>query len=121
MLYVGLLVLLLAAGGGGYMYMQKSKRGGDSTFPNIKQETEIDLDKIFNEHDLKLEDREVLRFIADSQGEVFASEIRDRFEMPRSTTWRLIQRLKEREIIEEVMIGNQSLLRVSPQYHRIPE
>lgn len=121
MLYVGLLVLLLAAGGGGYMYMKKSKMGGDSTFPNIKQETEIDLDKIFNEHDLKLEDREVLRFIADSQGEVFASEIRDRFEMPRSTTWRLIQRLKEREIIEEVMIGNQSLLRVSPQYHRIPE
>jgi len=121
MLYAGLLVLLLVAGGGGYMYMQKNKMGGDSTVPHIKQETEIDLDKIFNEHDLKLEDREVLRFIADSQGEVFASEIRDRFEMPRSTTWRLIQRLKEREIIEEVMIGNQSLLRISPQYHRIPE
>ena len=118
MLYIGLLVLLLAAGGGGYMYMQKNKMDGDSSVPPTKQQAEIDLDKILNEHDLKLEDREVLRFIADSQGEVFASEIRDRFEMPRSTTWRLIQRLKDLEIIEEVKIGNQSLLRIDARYHR---
>ncbi|MCW4013163.1 MAG: hypothetical protein NWF07_09260 [Candidatus Bathyarchaeota archaeon] len=118
MLYAGLLVLLLAAGGGGYMYMQKNKMGDDGIVPHTKQQAEIDLDKILNEHDLKLEDREVLRFIADSQGEVFASEIRDRFEMPRSTTWRLIQRLKDLEIIEEVKIGNQSLLRIDARYHR---
>jgi len=121
MLYLGLLVLLLAAGGGGYIYMQKNKMGNDGSVPHTKQQAEIDLDKILNEHDLKLEDREVLRFITESQGEVFASEIRDRFEMPRSTTWRLIQRLKDLEIIEEVKIGNQSLLRIDPRYHRAPE
>ena len=118
MLYLGLLVLLLAVGGGGYMYMQKNKMGDNGAVPHTKQQAEIDLDKILNEHDLKLEDREVLRFIAESQGEVFASEIRDRFEMPRSTTWRLIQRLKDLEIIEEVKIGNQSLLRIDARYHR---
>ena len=121
MLYLGLLVLLLAAGGGGYMYMQKNKMGGDGAVSHTKLQIEIDLDKILNEHDLKLEDREVLRFIAESQGEVFASEIRDRFEMPRSTTWRLIQRLKDREIIEEVKIGNQSLVRIDSRYHRASE
>ncbi len=116
MLYAGILVLVLAAGGG-YMYMQKNKAEEDLDVSQETQQTEIDLDKIFFEHDLKLEDREVLRFIAGSHGEVFASEIRDRFEMPRSTTWRLIQRLKDREIIEEVKIGNQSLLRINPRYH----
>lgn len=118
MLYLGLLVLLLAAGGGGYLYMQKNKMGDDGSVSHTKHQAEIDLDKILYEHDLKLEDREVLRFITESQGEVFASEIRDRFEMPRSTTWRLIQRLKDLEIIEEVKIGNQSLLRIDARYHR---
>jgi uncharacterized membrane protein len=117
-LYAGLLVLLLAAGGGGYLYMQKNKMKGDTSDSHMKQQAEIDLEKIFKTHDLRLEDREVLRFIAESQGEVFASEIRDRFEMPRSTTWRLIQRLKDLEIVEEIKIGNQSLLRIDPRYHR---
>jgi uncharacterized membrane protein len=118
MLYAGLLVLILAAGGAGYMYMQKNKLNEDSSVAHTKQQIDVDLDKIMSEHDLRLEDREVLRYIVESKGEVFASEIRDRFEMPRSTTWRLIQRLKDLEIIEEVKIGNQSLLRITTQYHR---
>ena len=117
MLYAGILVLALAAGGG-YLYMQKNKDIDASETSHMKQQAEIDLDKILDEHDLKLEDREVLRFIAESHGEVFASEIRDRFDMPRSTTWRLIQRLKDLEIIEEVKIGNQSLLRIDSRYHK---
>lgn len=117
MLYIVVLAALLAVGGG-YMYMQKKKDSSESHSSQVMKQIEVDLDKILSEHDLRLEEREVLRYIAEHKGEVFASEIRDRFEMPRSTTWRLIQRLKDLEIIEEVKIGNQSLLRITPTYQR---
>jgi len=71
------------------------------------------LDKILAEHpNLRTEDKEVLRFLSENNGEVFASEIRDRFDMPRSSAWRLIRRLEGLEIIEETKVGNQSLVRI---------
>jgi uncharacterized membrane protein len=77
----------------------------------------VDLERIFQNHDtLKLEDREAIKFLAENNGEVFATEIRDRFDMPRSTTWRLIRRLKDLDIVEEVKVGNQSLIRIKEEY-----
>ena len=81
------------------------------------EEKAVDLEKIFNVHDdLRLEDREVIKFLAENNGETFATEIRDRFDMPRSSAWRLIRRLASHEIVEEVKIGNQSLVRIREKY-----
>lgn len=116
MLYLGLGVIVVA-GAGGYLYMQnKGKEESSPSFSN--QQITIDLDKILGEHtDLRMEDREVIKFIAESKGEAFASEIRDRFDLPRSSAWRLIRRLEGLEIVEETKIGNQSLIKISPAYH----
>lgn len=116
MLYIGLGVLVIA-GAGGYLYMQnKGKKEDSPSFSN--QKIIIDLDKLLGEHkDLRLEDREVLKFIAESNGEAYASEIRERFDLPRSTAWRLIRRLEGLEIVEETKIGNQSLIRINSSYH----
>ena len=78
----------------------------------------VDLKKIFDKHDtLRLEDREVIKFLAENKGEAFATEIRDRFDLPRSSAWRLIRRLVNNEIVDVVKIGNQSLIRIKERYH----
>lgn len=109
LMYFGLAVVLVA-GVGGYLFMQKNK--DSSPRPSLSKKV-INLDKILAEHpNLRTEDKEVLRFLSENNGEVFASEIRDRFDMPRSSAWRLIRRLEGLEIIEETKVGNQSLVRI---------
>ena len=125
LLYVGV-VVLAAAVSGGYVYMKRVKAAPE---PPVKPTpaspttpTEVDLDRIFNRHEsLRLEDKEVLRFLAENSGEAFASEVRDRFDLPRSTTWRLIRRLVREGIVEEVKIGNQSLIKVRKEFHKVVE
>jgi uncharacterized membrane protein len=111
LLYLGVLVLV-AGGAGGYLYMQRRKKSPPS--PLVKK---VDLDKIFFKFDdLRLEDKEVLRFLAGNNGEAFASEIRERFDMPRSSAWRLIRRLEGYGLVEESKVGNQSLIRIVSEF-----
>jgi uncharacterized membrane protein len=80
-------------------------------------ERTVNQEKIFEDNpDLRLEDREVIKFLASNNGEAFATEIRERFDLPRSSAWRLIRRLVSLEIVEEVKIGNQSLIRLNKKY-----
>ena len=117
LIYVGVLVVVAGAAGG-YLYIQRSK--GDAPSPPVSPITsvkKVDLDKIFFKFDhLRLEDKEVLRFLAGNNGEAFASEIRDRFDMPRSSAWRLIRRLEGYGLVEESKVGNQSLIRVVSEF-----
>jgi uncharacterized membrane protein len=77
----------------------------------------IDVKAIFEEHpDLRMGDREVVRFLAEFGGEAFAYEIRERFDLPRSSAWRLIRRLTGLEIVEEVKMGNQSFIKILERY-----
>ena len=120
LLYIGLLILV-GLGGGGYYYTQRIKaEEPPSDVPvDSSQPREVDLDLIFwQNQDLRLEDKEVIRFLAESNGEAFASEIRDRFEIPRSSAWRLIRRLVNNGIVEERKIGNQSLVRIMDEYRK---
>ena len=82
-----------------------------------KEAREVDLGKIFKEKPyLKLEDKEVLRFLAESGGEAFESEIRERFQLPRTTTWRLIKRLEKEGIIEVRKVGGQNLVKIRSDF-----
>ncbi|MFC1803518.1 helix-turn-helix transcriptional regulator [Thermoproteota archaeon] len=114
LIYIGTLILVVAITGGYFLVFKK--QGTEET--KRARAIQIDLEKILDNHDtLRLEEREVIKFIAKNGGEVFAAEIRERFDMPRSTTWRLIRRLIEFEIVEDEKIGNQSLIRVKEEYH----
>ena len=78
---------------------------------------EVDLDALFERHPhLRLDDREVLRFLAEAGGEAFATEIRERFGIPRTSAWRMIRRLQREGIVEVRDIGGQSLVRISQRY-----
>lgn len=116
LLYTGVLVVI--AGAGGYMYLQNQKKTSDEVTPaQSGSSITVDYDSIMGEHrDLRLEDREVIKFLAENHGEAYASEIRNRFDLPRSSAWRLIRRLVGLEIIEEIKVGNQSLIRVQEKF-----
>ncbi len=100
------------------MYLQRSKESDPSSaISPLTSVKKVNLDKIFFKFDnLRLEEKEVLRFLAGRNGEAFASEIRDRFDMPRSTAWRLMRRLVEYGLVEETKVGNQSLIRIISEY-----
>jgi uncharacterized membrane protein len=118
LLYMGILILA-GLGGGGYYYTRriKAEEPSPEVPADLSQPREVDLDNIFWRHqDLRLEDKEVIKFLAESGGEAFASEIRERFEIPRSSAWRLIRRLVNNGIVDERKIGNQSLVRISDEY-----
>jgi len=73
----------------------------------------VDVEGLLEEHPhLRFEDREVLRFLAEVGGEAFASDIRERFKMPRTSAWRLIRRLEREGLIEVRKVGGQSLIKL---------
>ena len=67
-----------------------------------------------------MDDREVLKYLAENDGEAFAFDIRDRFDIPRTSAWRMIQRLQRYEVVDERKIGGQSLISIKEQYRRRP-
>jgi uncharacterized membrane protein len=83
----------------------------------IDSPAKFDLDRLFEEHPhLRLDDQEVLRFLADSGGGVFAAELRERFNVPRTSLWRMIRRLEREEVVVVSSIGGQSLVNISQKY-----
>ncbi|HEX2230985.1 MAG TPA: hypothetical protein VHG34_02240, partial [Nitrososphaeraceae archaeon] len=62
---------------------------------------------------LKIEDQQVLRFLAQNQGAAFESEIRSHFQqLPKTTIWRLVKRLEREELIELRKIAGQNLIKL---------
>jgi uncharacterized membrane protein len=74
----------------------------------------VDLDSIFEQNRfLRLDDKEVIRFIYESGGGVFASELRERFDLPKSSAWRMIRRLEKEEIVETKKVGRETYIQIS--------
>jgi uncharacterized membrane protein len=119
------IVLGLAAGAVAVLFILRRSKGG-LTLPRMpgrveeeppEEGREYDLDRIFREHDLlRLEEKEVIRFIASCGGEAFANEVRDRYDIPRSSAWRLFRRMTGEEILVEHKVGNQSLFKIHEKY-----
>jgi uncharacterized membrane protein len=64
-------------------------------------------EKIFKENpQLNAEEKGVILFLAENEGKVFESQIRERFpDIPRTSLWRLVKRLEKLEIIKVKKIG----------------
>jgi uncharacterized membrane protein len=79
----------------------------------------VDLEYLFDVHyDLREDDKEVIEFISAKGGQAFAMEIREKFNIPRTSAWRLIKRLQRFEIIDERKIGGQTLVRIKDEYRK---
>ena len=109
-LWIGIILVVVAVGVFAFLRMRKP-------VPRAALKYSFDLDALFDAHPyLRLDDKEVLRFLADAGGEAFAAEIRDRFDVPRTSLWRMIRRLEGEGIVDVETIGGQSLVRISPKY-----
>ena len=81
------------------------------------EKASFDLERLFKDYThLRMDDKEVIRYLADNGGESFAAEIRDRFEIPRTSLWRMIRRLEGEEVITVDNIGGQSLVKINSEY-----
>jgi len=101
--YIIAAVALVIAGGIGFLFMTRRTPTAE---------------KILKDHpELRQEDREVIRFIAERGGKVLEAEIRERFPgLPRTTAWRLIRRLEKMEIVIVKKIGLQNQIELKKRW-----
>jgi uncharacterized membrane protein len=79
----------------------------------------VDIDSINHKFpDLRDEDKLVIRFLADSGGEAYADEIREKLDMPKTSTWRLIRRLLGLGIVGERKVAARSLVYIEATYRK---
>jgi uncharacterized membrane protein len=61
---------------------------------------------------LRPEDQDVLKYLAEKEGAAFESEIRTKFQLPKTTIWRLVKRLEREELVEIRKAGGQNLIKL---------
>ena len=67
----------------------------------IQKNNVTDIEMIFKlKPDLREDDKELVKFIFDNEGEVFESDLRKKFLQPRTTMWRAVKRLEREGVIE---------------------
>ena len=99
--------------------ISESKAAGGGAEPYMKERRIIDLNKIFAEKPyLRDDDKEAIKFIVEKGGEAFETEIRDRFNLTKSTAWRLVKRLDREEIVEVKKAGLNNLIRIRQEFTR---
>jgi len=116
-------VIAAAAGGAGVaIYIRSRKRVVEQVERLehiVKERRVIDLNKIFNEKPyLRQEDKDTITYLAEKGGEAFESELRDKFQLPKTTVWRLVRRLEREDLVEVKKAGGQNLIRIKGEFTR---
>ncbi len=89
------------------------RRRVGSTFAYKKEVRHVDAEALLRSRpQLRLEDREALQYLADSGGEAFETELREKFQLPKTTIWRQVRRLQREGLVEVRKIGGQNLIRI---------
>ena len=72
----------------------------------------MDLDAEFRKRPhLRTDDKAILRFVQESGG-AFITEVRDRFDIPKSSAWRMIKRLEDEGLIKSATVGRETYLQL---------
>jgi uncharacterized membrane protein len=79
----------------------------------------VDVEKLFErEKDLRREEVQVIRFLAEKNGTAFEAELYERLDLPRTTTWRLLKRLEKMEVIDIRKSRRQNIVSIKRKYMR---
>jgi uncharacterized membrane protein len=77
----------------------------------------VDTEKLFErEKDLRPEEVQVIRFLAEKNGSAFEAELYEKLELPRTTTWRLLKRLERMEIVDIKKSRRQNIVSIRKKY-----
>jgi uncharacterized membrane protein len=111
MIFIAVALIVVIAGA--LIYWKTTQKTRESK-PVIKQ-VDIDIDLLFKKHPhLRTDEKAVLRYVYESGG-VFVTEIRERFDIPKSSTWRMMKRLEEQELITTKMVGRETHVQIKPK------
>lgn len=110
-------MVIIAAGVAGLLIRKKIKSVQTIVLPtneNLKNENYIqDKETIYKiKPELRQDDKEIIAFILEKGGQVYESELRKKFLMPRTTMWRAVKRLEREEIVEIEKIDQQNLIKL---------
>jgi uncharacterized membrane protein len=101
---------LLAAG---YIYL--SSRGRGLLVKSEAEAPQVDLDAVFRDNPhLRTDDKAVLRYVQESGG-AFITEVRERFDIPKSSAWRMVKRLEEEGLLDVSNVGRETYLQLKEQ------
>ena len=117
-IYLLIVVIIIAAGATGFVIMKRTSSKSSSntlTLNEIPQNNYIAPDKetIYKlKPELRQDDKEIVAFISEKGGQVFESELRKKFLMPRTTMWRAVKRLEREDVIEIEKVDQQNLIKL---------
>ncbi|OLB90105.1 MAG: hypothetical protein AUH25_05580 [Thaumarchaeota archaeon 13_1_40CM_38_12] len=110
---------ILIAGGiaaaGAVTFFIKKSRTRPVTVAELPKSNYVPPDKetIFRlKPELRQEDKEIIIFISEKGGRVYESELRKKFLLPRTTTWRAVKRLEREGIVEIEKVDQQNLIKL---------
>lgn len=104
-----------AAGTTAFIMLRRTRNSREIAVPVMPQNNYVapDKDSIFKlRPELRQEDREIIAFISEKGGRVFESELRKKFLLPRTTTWRAVKRLEREGIVEIEKVDQQNLIKL---------
>lgn len=112
-----LIIGVIVAGASAGIIIVKKKRSSNNVINSSQTNNDknILLDKeTINKlkPELRQDDKEIVSFISEKGGQVFESELRKKFLMPRTTMWRAVKRLEREDIVEIEKVDQQNLIKL---------
>jgi uncharacterized membrane protein len=103
---------ILASVGFAFWFLRRRRRSQPENL-----EDEVDIEKIFErEKYLRPEEIKVIRFLGEKKGTAFEAELYEKLDLPRTTTWRLLKRLKKMEIVDIKKSRRQNVVSIRRKY-----
>ncbi|MBT8172160.1 hypothetical protein KJN74_04755 [Candidatus Bathyarchaeota archaeon] len=98
------------------IFLVKSRRKPKEVESHQKKRR-IDVKRIFKQHkNLISEEKQAIQFLVNNNGEAFEADLYDYVKLPRTTTWRMVKRLKTMGIISVTKFRRQNLVRLKTKY-----
>ncbi|MDE1815995.1 MAG: hypothetical protein KGI11_05505 [Thaumarchaeota archaeon] len=104
-----------AAGTTVFILLRKSRTAKEVPIPQIPKSDYMPPDKetIFRlKPELRQEDKDIVAFVSEKGGQVFESELRKKFLLPRTTMWRAVKRLEREGVVEIEKVDQQNLIKL---------
>jgi uncharacterized membrane protein len=106
---------IVAASAAGFVIIKRKKSSNVIT-PSVKTNNNYiapDKETIYKlKPELRQDDKDIVAFISEKGGQVFESELRKKFLMPRTTMWRAVKRLEREDIVEIEKVDQQNLIKL---------
>ena len=107
---------IVAAGIAGIIILKKARSTKIIASSKITQNsdyTPLKKEEIYKlKPDLRQDDKEIIAFISEKGGQVYESELRKKFLMPRTTMWRAVKRLEREDVVEIEKVDQQNLIKL---------